>query len=224
MNYAKPRNDINRWLMEDQNPDARFTTMFDLHSLPNDFPGYADAARTSGPYYYNDGWCDRALGSPFPDIGQLARQLPSRPFPSAISTHEAPNLMKRRCNIMSASGFLRTPWARIFLIRGLFLISSFHELEALLLADPQKLDSQYHEQGFAIQRLVYMADQFGSPELINDGADTAPSKRITAEIPEYARAKASAGPVVAERIGLPTLRLKCAHFGEWLGRLEALRE
>ena len=174
VNYAKPRNDINRWLMEDQNPDARFTTMFDLHSLPNDFPGYADAARTSGPYE-RVRILEDALGQDISD-----------------------------------SRFI--PYFQL------------HEFEALLLADPQKLDSQYHEQGFAIQRLVYMADQFGSPELINDGADTAPSKRITAEIPEYARAKASAGPVVAERIGLPTLRLKCAHFGEWLGRLEALRE
>lgn len=62
----------------------------------------------------------------------------------------------------------------------------------------------------------------GSPELVNDGIDTAPSKRIIREIPEYASIKASAGPIVAEKIGLDNLRLKCRHFGEWLTKLEAL--
>lgn len=36
--------------------------------------------------------------------------------------------------------------------------------------------------------------------------------------------KASAGPIVAEKIGLPTLRLKCEHFREWLGKLERLAQ
>ena len=67
-----------------------------------------------------------------------------------------------------------------------------------------------------------MTSEFGSPELINDREDTAPSRRIIGAIPEYGGMKASAGPIVAERIGLPTLRLRCEHFGQWLGRLEGL--
>ena len=67
-----------------------------------------------------------------------------------------------------------------------------------------------------------MASAFNSPELIDDGPDTAPSKRIIAEIPEYAKRKSSAGPIVAERIGLPALRAKCEHFGGWIDRLETL--
>ena len=48
--------------------------------------------------------------------------------------------------------------------------------------------------------------------------------RIIGEIPEYERMKPSAAPIVAEKIGLPTLRLKCKHFGEWLCRLETLNK
>jgi len=59
-----------------------------------------------------------------------------------------------------------------------------------------------------------------SPELINDGPDTAPSKRILKEIPEYD--KVGAGVLVAEKIGLEILRKKCNHFAEWLACLEQL--
>ena len=98
-----------------------------------------------------------------------------------------------------------------------------HEFEALLLSDPQKLDSQF-DNSTGIRRLVDMVAGFDSPELINDGNNTAPSKRIIDEIPEYERMKVSAGPIVAEKIGLPTLRLKCKHFGEWLCKLETLNK
>ena len=43
--YARARNDIVLWMKEDQNPDAFFTTMFDLYALPTDFPGYEEARR-----------------------------------------------------------------------------------------------------------------------------------------------------------------------------------
>ena len=41
--------DMRIWLREDQSPDARFSMMVDLYSLPNDFPGYAAGmARLTG--------------------------------------------------------------------------------------------------------------------------------------------------------------------------------
>ena len=98
-----------------------------------------------------------------------------------------------------------------------------HEFEALLLSDPQKLDSQF-DSSTGIRQLVDMVASFDSPELINDGDNTAPSKRIIGEIPEYEKMKPSAAPIVAEKIGLPTLRLQCKHFDEWLCRLEMLNK
>ena len=97
-----------------------------------------------------------------------------------------------------------------------------HEFEALLLSDPQKFETQFVNRADEISRLVEMVSEFSSPEHINCGIDTAPSKRIGKEIPEYKHMKATVGPIVAEKIGLPTLRSKCSHFAEWLAKLENL--
>ena len=99
-----------------------------------------------------------------------------------------------------------------------------HEFEALLLSDPGKLEAQFDGSADAIARLATMAARFPSPEHINDSSTTAPSKRIIRALPEYEGRKASAGPIVAEKIGLPMMRSKCAHFAEWLGKLESLGE
>jgi len=71
---------------------------------------------------------------------------------------------------------------------------------------------------------VKLRDHAGSPELIDDGHDTAPSKRIARLIPEYAGMKASAGPLIAAKIGLAAIRQRCSHFDEWLKKLESLGE
>jgi hypothetical protein len=97
-----------------------------------------------------------------------------------------------------------------------------HEFEALLLASPRHLEIQFVGRDHAIQELEAMAAQFDSPEHINDGQETCPSKRIAAKLPEYEGLKASAGPIVAEKIGLEFLRSRCRHFNEWLSRLENL--
>ena len=95
-----------------------------------------------------------------------------------------------------------------------------HEFEALLFADPQKLDTQFPDCPSEVQVLVETAQRLGSPELVDDGPNTAPSKRITAAaIPDYRSRKGSAGPIVAAKIGLPVLQSRCRHFREWLKRL-----
>lgn len=42
--------DLRRWLKEQQQPDARFSMMVDLYSLPRDFPGYDEAMAIPDPY------------------------------------------------------------------------------------------------------------------------------------------------------------------------------
>lgn len=97
-----------------------------------------------------------------------------------------------------------------------------HEFEALLLSSPQHLDWEFLEHQSAIDRLSELVAAFASPEHINGGYDTAPSKRIIREIPQYEFRKVSVGPLVAEKIGLPSLRGSCPHFHEWLEKLEQL--
>ena len=73
----------------------------------------------------------------------------------------------------------------------------------------------------ALQRIV---DDVPSPELIDDGQQTAPSKRIIAQFPQYGDLKTTVGTQMAERIGLETIRSKCPHFNAWVDRLEKLGE
>lgn len=96
-----------------------------------------------------------------------------------------------------------------------------YEFETLLLSDPSQLLTLFPNRQDAIARLIQLA-QDRNPELINDGLETAPSKRIIREIPEYEGRKQSAAPLTTAAIGLAHLRRRCAHFADWLSRLEQL--
>src|SRR5690606_28488209 len=97
-----------------------------------------------------------------------------------------------------------------------------HEYEAYLFSDPQWFGYFYPSEPKAVTAIKEIADAFESPEQINDGPHTAPSKRIIEHLPDYEDAKAVIGPQIAELIGLPTIRAKCPHFNGWVTRLEAL--
>ena len=47
-------------------------------------------------------------------------------------------------------------------------------------------------------------------------------RTLNAGVPSYKRMKSAAEPQTAQRIGLPTIRAACPHFGRWLTRLEQL--
>ena len=169
--YAKAKQDIQNWMKQDNHPECRFTTMFDLYALPNDFPGYTEARAQQNAY------------------------------------EKVKILETRLAEDIGDDRFI--PYVQL------------HEFEALIFADPQQLDWEYLEHDQAIARLTAMvADK--NPELINDTPETAPSKRILKEIPEYD--KVTAGVAVAEKIGLQPLRAKCKHFDEWVSLLENLAE
>jgi hypothetical protein len=94
-----------------------------------------------------------------------------------------------------------------------------HEFEALLFSHPpticEVLLSPDSEE--AMQQI--RAD-FSTPEEINDGANTAPSKRLLNLFAEYR--KRLHGLIAAKRIGVETMQAECPHFAEWLSTLEAL--
>ncbi len=98
-----------------------------------------------------------------------------------------------------------------------------HEYEAYLFSDPTWFKFFYDQHGKAIDALKAIADGHETPEEINDGPHSAPSKRIIAQLPDYEGAKAAIGPQVAELIGLDVIRSKCPHFAAWVSRLEMLR-
>jgi len=97
-----------------------------------------------------------------------------------------------------------------------------YEFEALLFSEPARAAVFFIGEDKAIKRLEAIASSFPSPEHIDDGFETAPSKRIARELPRYAFEKSAAGPIIAGEIGLAKIREKCAHFNAWLTRLEKL--
>ncbi|MGC1376017.1 MAG: DUF4276 family protein [Anaerolineales bacterium] len=96
-----------------------------------------------------------------------------------------------------------------------------HEYEAYLFSDLEQFRFFYeqHEQKIAeLKEALSKADNL--PELVNDGPTTAPSKRIIGAFLDYD--KRLVGPIMAELIGLQTIRQKCPHFDMWLSKLEQL--
>lgn len=168
-NYEKAKRDILAWMKQGHQPECRFTTMFDLYALPDDFPGYDEAMKIQDKY---------------------------------ARVH-----------------FLEEKMADDIGDRRFIPYIQLHEFEALILANPQQLAETYLGREAPVQRLAAMTrDQ--NPELINDGPETAPSKRILKVLPEYD--KKTEGAAIAGQIGLPVLREKCRHFAAWLSTLERL--
>jgi Domain of unknown function (DUF4276) len=93
-----------------------------------------------------------------------------------------------------------------------------HEIEALLYADPAAVEAHFNDPAVRRLMLADLAECF-EPELVNDGPNTAPSKRIIKHRPGYV--KSSDGPAILADIGLPSIRRACPHFHEWLLRVEA---
>ena len=96
-----------------------------------------------------------------------------------------------------------------------------HEYEALLFSD---LDAFTYADVPTAAIAAWKAQLAGfvGPEDVNNSPQTAPSKRLIANWPRYAKAKPHLGVLIALQIGLPTMRAKCPRFDEWLSQLEAL--
>ena len=98
-----------------------------------------------------------------------------------------------------------------------------HEYETILFAEPTAFGVSFENCQEKIRQLELVAASESSIEHINEGKDTAPSKRIIGIIPEYDGRKASAGPDIAKCIGMATIRSKCPHFHGWLEQLESIK-
>lgn len=95
-----------------------------------------------------------------------------------------------------------------------------HEFEGLLFSDVNAFTSVMDAPEESVAELRRIRSQFQTPEDIDDGAETAPSKRIARTIAMYR--KALHGPLIAETIGLDAIREECPRFNQWVERLESL--
>ena len=94
-----------------------------------------------------------------------------------------------------------------------------YEFEALLFSDPIAFARGISNEHLS-QNLTDIAEQFDSPEHINNSPQTAPSKRIESLIRGYE--KPLMGTLGALEVGLDSMRQKCELFDNWLKQLESL--
>ena len=106
--------------------------------------------------------------------------------------------------------------------RTVFPYVQRHEFEGLLFSDVAHFRVLPQVSETAVNGLVQVRGQFATPEDIDDGAATAPSKRLSQWIPRYR--KSVHGPLIASAIGLERIRSECPRFGDWLKKLESLPE
>ena len=97
-----------------------------------------------------------------------------------------------------------------------------YEFEGLLFSEVDAFSRAVLASDGTIRQLRQIRSRFQTPEDINDGSETAPSKRIKQVIPRYD--KLANGWLIAESIGLDTIRTECPRFNDWLSLLESLGE
>lgn len=97
-----------------------------------------------------------------------------------------------------------------------------YEFETILLCEPGHFALVYDKSDAGIAALQAAVEAATSPELVNDGETTAPSKRIIGQFPQYSGQKTTVGVELAHCVGIDATRSLCAHFDYWLKLLESL--
>lgn len=96
-----------------------------------------------------------------------------------------------------------------------------YEYEGLLFSDVDALAAIEPTWGNSLASLHKVRHSFQSPEHINDGYETKPSKRLENLLhPRYK--KTTHGPRAAARISLETIERECIHFRGWMDQLRGL--
>lgn len=97
-----------------------------------------------------------------------------------------------------------------------------YEFEGLLFSDPQALAGTEPGWDRSEGELAEVRAAFETPEHINDGYETKPSRRLEKLLqPGYKKTRH--GPLAAERITLEVMERECPNFRCWLDRLRSLR-
>lgn len=94
-----------------------------------------------------------------------------------------------------------------------------HEFEALLFSAPSAF-AEWFDDADVVDCLTRVRNGFATPEHIDEGRSTAPSKRILAVCGTYD--KVAHGSLIALDIGLDTILKECPLFAAWVKRLEGL--
>ena len=94
-----------------------------------------------------------------------------------------------------------------------------HEFESLLFSEPEAFEN-WCDDPKVVLNLRKIGSDFESPEYINDGYETAPSRRILKLWRQYD--KVWHGSLISLDIGLDKIRKECPMFNSWIESLESL--
>jgi hypothetical protein len=98
-----------------------------------------------------------------------------------------------------------------------------YEFETILYCELDAFEIYYGPRRKELEALAADAGNLlETPEMIDDGRESAPSKRIARQFPDYPDAKPRAPVDIATMIDLSVVRSKCPHFNKWLTALEKL--
>ena len=138
----------------------------------------------------------------------MVSQPTSQEWPRSVVSRASPkpNILETALEKHFAS-----PRFRAFLV--------VHEYEGFAFSDPT-ITARVLLDPAKATLLQAERNRFASAEDVNDGQTTNPARRILRHFPAYK--KTVFGPVIVNAIGLAKLRAECAHFNEWLGRLETV--
>lgn len=135
--------------------------------------------------------------------------LPTQRAPAQIAEHLNTAVMNEVNNL-----FAEQQSARRFIP-----FIALHEFEALLFSDSSILAE---ELGIPVANVEAVVAECGEPEAINNGRETAPSKRLNKWTPEGKFGKTTQGIAIAKRIGITRMREQCPLFDAWIAQFEAL--
>lgn len=93
-----------------------------------------------------------------------------------------------------------------------------HEIEALTFATDEGFKELFDDSEINLSQIEQIIKDYPNPEDIDNGPDTAPSKRLRRAIPGYDKVLYGIGLI--EIIGMDKILAKCPHFKEWIAKIE----
>ena len=93
-----------------------------------------------------------------------------------------------------------------------------HEFEGILFSKPASF--ALIADGDVVESVQTIRDSYPTPEHINNSPETAPSKRLEALIPNYAKIKN--GTLLSKDMGIDVIMNECPHFKSWIESISVL--
>lgn len=186
-------------------PEPKIVTTKRIKSGPDFKGGITNFGKVEYDIRLLLGDTDAALVTTMIDYNGLPDDFPGKRQLRGNNSHDRAKELEAALESHFAAGAKFSPYLMI------------HEFEALLFSGPRVL-AQVMNDPSAETYLQRIRDSFTTPEDINDDPITKPSGRVLHRFPGYQ--KVLHGPNTITRIGLDPIRRECAHFNEWVTKLE----